>query len=232
VASFTTPPLSRASSPEEDHSLPATPPDASSLVFLPHTDIPVEHIHLHVGSFYYPPSSILASSPYKRGNVFGASSASFASMSSTLSRKFRFGSNKRLSNAKLATAAPLRQPSRRETGPAIAIAPPDSPPAEVFRPSIQRLTSRHMSSSHERHPLAGKNLSTPSSTLNPSPSSNTSTPLSSSTGFLSHMKSNVKNTLSSIQPKLQTTSTAAKTANREGGLILPNPLSPEEIEGD
>jgi len=44
------------------------------------------------------------------------------------------------------------------------------------------------------------------------------------------MKSSVKKTLSSIEPKLQTTSTVAKTADRDGGLILPYPLSPEEIE--
>jgi hypothetical protein len=228
VTSLATPSLSRTSSPDEDHRVSPTP-DASSLAFFQLTEIPIEQIHLHVGSFYYTSSSIPASSPYKRGSAFSSSSTSLASMSSTLSRKLRFGSARLLLKAKTAPAVPFHPPPRRETGPAITIAPPDSPPAEVFRPSIQRLMSRHMNSSLSRHPLAGKNVSAVSSVPKPPSSSTTS---NSSTGFLSHVKSRAKKTLSPIESNLQTKPSLTKPVSRDGGLLLHDPLGPEEIEGN
>ena len=225
VTSLATPSLSRTSSPGEDHRPPPTPPDASSLSFFQPTEIPVEQIHLHVGSFYYPPSSIPTSFPYKRGSLSNSSSTSLASMSSTLSRKLRFGSDKLWLKVKPVPAALL---PRREIGPAISIAPPDLPPAEVFRPSIHRLTSRHMNSSLSRHPLARKNVSAASSTSKPSPSSAMLNPSTSPTRLLSHVKTRARRTL---YPDLQTKPLPMKTASREGGLIMPDPLRPEEIEG-
>ncbi|KAF8314932.1 hypothetical protein DL93DRAFT_943829 [Clavulina sp. PMI_390] len=257
------------------------------------TAIPIEHIHLHEGNWMYPPSTVAVPLvPLVRDRTESSSPlASAVGRKFSLRSLRRPGSskgNKRPSSLILDSASPSEksslsrsnpsstapQPARsettprhmtRQTGPAIIIAPPDCAPAEPYRPSIQRLTSRHvsMNSSLSRHPLAGRFSGTVGEPYEPSIAPSTSSSISSKispNGFLSRAKrailfpsgpSPFPNPVLSAPPPTtsesigssptdtesinsessgNSTSATKNGRRREGGLILPEPLQPEELD--